>query len=174
LVHINVKMLVRFRKVEHRIAGNRQQGLSTGVGYDLIHVAIDDTTRLAYDDVLAGEQQVTAMGLICRALAWFNGQGFECRQVMSDNDPAYVSRQFAKACKVLGLKHIRNKPNTPRTNGMAERFTHTHCKEWAYSMPFRNSVEQNLWLPRYPSIYTASGSTQPSAAYLLSSGTMSC
>jgi transposase InsO family protein len=75
--------------------------------------------------VLADEQQATAIGFMSRALAWFNSQGVECRQVMSDNGPAYVSRSFAKACKVLGLRHIRTRPYTPRTNGKAERFIQT-------------------------------------------------
>ena len=153
LIHIDVKKLARFRKVGHRITGNRQQGRSAGVGYDRVHVAIDDATRLAYVEVLPDEQQGTAIGFLSRALAWFNGQGVECRQVMSDNGPAYISRRFAKACKALGLKHIRTRPYTPRTNGKAERFIQTLCKEWAYSMPFQNSVERNLWLPRYLSIY---------------------
>jgi transposase InsO family protein len=153
LIHIDVKKLAGFRRVGHRITGNRQQGRSAGVGYDRVHVAIDDATRLAYVEVLPDEQQGTAIGFLCRALAWFNGQGVDCRQVMSDNGPAYISRRFAKACKVLGLKHIRTRPYTPRTNGKAERFIQTLCKEWAYSMPFQNSVERNLWLPRYLSIY---------------------
>ena len=153
LIHIDVKKLARFRKVGHRITGNRQQGRSTGVGYDRVHVAIDDATRLAYVEVLADEQQATAIGFMSRALAWFNSQGVECRQVMSDNGPAYVSRSFAKACKVLGLRHIRTRPYTPRTNGKAERFIQTLCREWAYGMPFQNSEERNQWLPRYLSIY---------------------
>ncbi len=88
-----------------------------------------------------------------RAVVWFNGQGVECRQVMSDYGPAYVSRRFAKVCKALGLKHIRTRPYTPRTNGKAERFIQTFCREWAYGMPFQNSEERNQWLPRYLSIY---------------------
>jgi transposase InsO family protein len=86
-----------------------------------VHVAIDDATRLAYLEVLADEQQATAIGFLPRAVAWFNGHGVECRQVMSDNGPAYLSRSFAKACKALGLKHIRTRPYTPRTSGKAER-----------------------------------------------------
>ncbi len=117
LIHIDVKKLARFRKVGHRITGNRQQGRSAGVGYHRVHVAIDDATRLAYVEVLPDEQQGTAIGFFSRSLAWFNGQGFEFRQVMSDNCPAYISRRFAKACKALGLKHIRTRPYTPRTNG---------------------------------------------------------
>ena len=110
-------------------------------------LAIDDATRIAYVEVLADEQQATAIGFMSRAVAWFNGQGVECRQVMSDNGPAYVSRRFAKACKPLGLKHIRTRLYTPRTNGKAERFTQTLCREWAYGMPFQNSEERNQWLP---------------------------
>jgi transposase InsO family protein len=114
--------LVRFRKVAHRIMGNRRQGRSAGVGYDRVHVAIDDLTRRAYVEVLADEQQATAIGFLSRAVAWFNGQGVECRQVMSDNGPAYVSRRFAKACKAQDLKHIRTRPYTPRTKGKAKRY----------------------------------------------------
>ena len=153
LIHIDVKKLARFRRVGHRITGNRQQGRSAGVGYDRVHVAIDDATRLAYVEVLADEQQATAIGFLSRAVAWFNGKGVERRQVMSDNGPAYLSRSFAKACKALGLKHIRTRPYTPRTNGKAERFIQTLCKEWAYAMAFQNSQERDHWLPRYLSIY---------------------
>jgi len=153
VIHIDVKRLARFRRIGHRITGNRQQGRSTGVGYDLVHVAIDDATRLAYVEVLEDEQQGTAIGFLSRAFAWFNGQGVECRQVMSDNVPAYVSRSFTKACCALGLKHIRTRPYTPRTNGKAERFIQTLCREWAYSMPFHNSEKRNGWLRRYLSIY---------------------
>ena len=118
-----------------------------------MHVAIDDATRLAYVEVLADEQQATAIGFLSRAVAWFNAHGVECRQVMSDNGPAYLSRSFAKACKALGLKHIRTRPYTPRTNGKAERFIQTLCKEWAYAMAFQNSQERDHWLPRYLAIY---------------------
>ena len=104
-------------------------------------------------EVLADEQQATAIGFLSRAVAWFNGKGVECRQVMSDNGPAYLSRSFAKACKALGLKHIRTRPYTPRTNGKAERLIQTLCKEWAYAMAFQNSQERDHWLPRYLSIY---------------------
>jgi transposase InsO family protein len=86
-------------------------------------------------------------------VAWFNGQGVECRQLMSDNGPAYVSPSFAKACKALGLKHICARPYTPRTKGKAERFIQTLCKERAYGMAFQNSKERDNWLPRYFSIY---------------------
>jgi len=119
LIHVDVKTLARFRKVGHRITGNRQRARSYGVGYDKVHVAIDDATRLAYVEVLADEQKPTVIGFLSRAVAWFNGQGVECRRVMSDNGPAYVSKAFAKACRTLDLRHIRTRPYTPRTNGKA-------------------------------------------------------
>jgi transposase InsO family protein len=109
--------------------------------------------RLAYVEVLTDEQQTMAIGCLNRAVAWFNSQGVECRQVMSDNDPAYLSRSLAKACGALGLKHIRTRPYTPRTKGTAERFIQTFCKEWAYAMAFANSEKRNRWLPRHQSIY---------------------
>jgi transposase len=117
LMHIDVKKLARVRKVGHRITGNRQQGRSAGVGYDRVHVAIDGTTRLACVELLADKQQATAIGFLCRAVAWFNSQGVEFLQVMSDNGPAYLSRIFDKACRALERKHIRTRPYTPRTNG---------------------------------------------------------
>jgi transposase InsO family protein len=93
------------------------------------------------------------IGFLARAVAWFNAQGIECRRVMSDNGPAYISRAFAKACRTLGLRHIRTRPYTPRTNGKAERFIQTLSQEWGYAMAFKNSEERNRWLPRYLSIH---------------------
>jgi transposase InsO family protein len=153
LIQVGVKTLARFRKVGHRITGNRQQGRSYGVGYDKVHVAVDDATRLAYVEVLVDEQKPTVIGFLSRAIAWFNSQGIDCRRVMSDNGHAYVSKAFAKACRNMGLRHIRTRPHTPRTNGKAERFIQTLCKEWAYAMAYPNSEERNHWLPRYLAIY---------------------
>jgi len=153
LIHIDIKSLARFRKVGHRITGDRQQGRSTGVGYDKVHVAIDDATRLAYVEVLTDEQKPTVIGFLSRAVAWFDGQEIECRRVMSDNGPAYVSKAFAIACRILGLRHIRTRPYTPRTNSKAERFIQTLCKKWAYAMAFPNSEERKRWLTRYLGIY---------------------
>jgi len=128
LIHIDIKSLVRFRRVGHRITGDRQKGRSYGVGYNKVHVAVFFATRLAYVEVLADEQETTVIGFLSRAVAWFNSQGVECRRVMSDNGPAYISKAFAKACRALGVKRIRTWPYTPRTNGKAERFIQTLCR----------------------------------------------
>lgn len=144
----------------HRISGDRQRGRASGVGYDKVHVAVDDATRLIYVEVLADEQKPRVIGFLGRAVAWFNGQeyryaeakGYECRRVMSDNGPTYVSKAFAKACHTLGQRHIRTWPCTPRTNGKAERMIQTLCKEWVYAMATAKPEERNRWLPRYLSI----------------------
>nr|WP_255090598.1 helix-turn-helix domain-containing protein [Vulcanococcus limneticus] len=113
LIHIDIKTLARFRKVGHRITGDRQRARSYGVGYDKVHVAVDDTTRLAYGEVVADEQKPTVIGFLSRATAWFNGQGIACRRVMSDNGPAYVSKAFAKACLPWGCGTSAQGPTHP-------------------------------------------------------------
>ena len=110
---------------------------------------MDDATRLAYVEVLPDEQKATTVGFLARAVGWFNAQGITCRRILSDNGSAYRSGEWRKACKALDLHPIRTKPYTPRTNGKAERFIQTLCREWAYGMPFKNSEERNQWLPRY-------------------------
>ena len=136
LIHLDVKKLARFCRVGHRITGNRQQVHSTGVGYDRVHLEINDATRLAYVEVLADEQQTTAIGFLSRVAAWFNGQGMECRQGMRDNGSAYISKAVVKACRTLGLEHIRTRPYMPCTNADTERLIQALCREWPDSMPF--------------------------------------
>jgi len=174
LFHIDIKSLARFRKVGHRITGDRQQGRSYGVGYDKVHVAVDDATRLAYVEVLADGQKPTVIGFLSRAVTWFNAQGVESRRVMSDNGPAYVSKAFAKAC--------RTRPYTPRTNGKAERYglrptasTSRPCARngpmpWSYRTPRSASAG----CPATCRSLTGSGITQPWAGFHLSSGSLSC
>jgi len=174
LIHIVIMSLARFRRVGHRITGDRQQGRSYGCGYDKVHVAVDDATRLAYVEVLADEQKPTVIGFLRRAVAWFNGQGIECRRVMSDIGPAYVCKAFAKAARTLGLRHIRTRPYTPRTNGKAERFFQTLYRVWVYAMAFPNSEECNPGCPATCRSITASGSTQPWTGAHLRSDSLSC
>ncbi len=106
----------------HRITGGRQQGRSYSVAYKLDHVAVNYTTRLACDEILAYAQKPTVIGFLSRVIVWFNSQGIECPRVIGDNGPANVSNAFAKACWILGLRYIRSSPYTTRTNGKAERY----------------------------------------------------
>jgi len=174
LIHIDVKKLARFRRIGHRITGNRHQARSTGVGYDLDHVAIGVATRLAYVEVLEDEQKGTAIGFLSRAVAWFNGQGVECRQVMSDNGSAYISRSFAKACRALGLSTSAPGPTrhapTARLSALSRLCVGNGLTRCPSTTP-RNGSAGCLGISRS---ITPSGVTQPSADDPLSSGSTSC
>ena len=148
MIHVDTKQLARFEQVGHRISSDRRQGCSRGAGYEKVHVAVDDATRLAYVEVLPDEQKATTIGFLTRAVGWFSEQGITCRRVLSDNGSSYRSGEWRKACSALDLKPIRTKPYTPRTNGKAERFIRTLLGEWAYAMPFQTSEERKRWLPR--------------------------
>ena len=138
LIHIDVKKLGRIKRVGHRITGDRRDR-SRGAGWEYVHVAIDDYTRLAYVEVLPNERAETAVGFVTRALAFYRRHGITVRQLMSDNGSAYVSRDFAALCTRFRLRHLRTKPYTPRTNGKAERFIQTMLREWAYVVAYDSS-----------------------------------
>ena len=116
------------------------------------------------------------IGFLSRAIARCNDQGIKCRQMTSDNGPACVSKAFGRAFPDVGLRHNRTRPYAPRTNGNAERFIQTLCKEWAYGMHFLNSAERIRWLPRYLSIANRhrKHSATATAGTHLSSGSWSC
>jgi hypothetical protein len=155
MIHVDTKQLACFQRVGHRITGDRRQGCSPGAGYEKVHVAVDDATRLAYVEVLPDEQQSTTVGFLVRAVGWFSEQGMTCRRILSDNGSAYRSGAWRKACRTMAIKPIRTKPYTPQTNGKAERFIKTLLNEWAYAMPFQTSNERNRWLPRYLGLYNS-------------------
>jgi transposase InsO family protein len=143
LVHFDTKKLARFRRVGHRITGDRRYG-SGGAGWEFVHVAVDDAFRLAFVEVLPDERRQSVTGFLVRALRWFKRLG-----MMTDNGSGYVSRLFRKACQMLRLRHIRTRPYTPKTNGKAERFIQTLLREWAYALPYRSSQTRAADLPRW-------------------------
>jgi len=153
MIHVDTKQLARFERVGHRSTGDRRQGCSRGAGYEKVHVAVDDATRMAYVEVLPDEQKATTVGFLARAVGWFSQQGITCRRVLSDNGSAYRSGEWRKACGALDLKPIRTRPYTPRTNGKPERFIKTLLGEWAYAMAFQTSEERKRWLTRYLRLY---------------------
>jgi transposase len=155
MIHVDTKQLACFQRVGHRITRDRKQGCSPGAGYEKVHVAVDDATRLAYVEVLPDEQQSTTVGFLVRAVGWFDEQGMTCRRILSDNGSAYRSGAWKKACRTMAIKPIRTKPYTPQTNGKAERFIKTLLNEWAYAMPFQTFEERNSWLPRYLRLYNS-------------------
>ncbi len=152
LLHLDIKKLARFDGVGHRITGDRR-GRSKGMGHDCLHVAIDDATRLAYVEVLPDEKRQSTTGFLVRALRWFRARGVEVERVMTDNGSGYVAKLFRKALRMLGIRHIRTRPYTPKTNGKAERFIQTMLREWAYAIPFKSSDTRAADLARWLSWY---------------------
>jgi transposase InsO family protein len=152
LIHLDIKKLARFERVGHRITGDRRNP-STGAGHDCFHVAIDDATRLAYVEVLPDETRHSTTAFLVRALRWFRARGIRVERVMTDNGSGYVARLFRKALRMLGIRHIRTRPYTPKTNGKAERFIQTLLREWAYAIPFSSSDARVTDLPRWLTWY---------------------
>jgi len=153
LIHLDIKKLVRFDKVGHRITGDRSLGESRGAGWEFVHVCIDDASRLAFSLVMKDETAESAVPFLKAAVAYYASLGVQVSRVMTDNGSCYKSFAFRDACAQLGLKHIRTKPYTPKTNGKAERFIQTALREWAYAQAYPTSdhraAELPFWLHRY-------------------------
>jgi len=154
LIHIDIKKLGKFNRVGHRITGDRRgQSNSRGIGWEFVHVCIDDASRIAFSKVMKTERQGCAVAFLKAAIAYYASLGVTVQRVMTDNGSCYRSRAFGKACKRLGLKHIRTKPYTPKTNGKAERFIQTSLREWAYARAYDTSrqraAELPYWMHRY-------------------------
>ena len=130
LIHIDTKKLGRIDGVGHRITGDRTgQSSKRGTGWEVLHVAIDDASRLAYTEALADETKESVCAFTTRALAWFASHGAVVARLMSDNGSAYKSHAFRELLASQGVRHIRTRPYTPRTNGKAERFIQTSLRE---------------------------------------------
>jgi transposase InsO family protein len=154
LIHLDIKRLGRFERVGHRITGDRRgQSNSRGVGWEYVHVCIDDASRIAFTDIFPDEKAVSAIAFLKSAVVYYNALGVTVTRVMSDNGSCYKARDFAKACKELGLKHIRTKPYTPKTNGKAERFIQTALREWAYARTYQTSEQRKTCLPNWTHMY---------------------
>jgi transposase InsO family protein len=150
LIHIDIKKLGKFSRVGHRITGDRTgQSNARGIGWEFVHVCIDDASRIAFSRVLKDEKKASAVAFLKAAIAYYTSLGVKVVRVMTDNGSCYRSRAFAKACKRLGLKHIRTKPYTPKTNGKAERFIQTSLREWAYARAYNTSDERAAELPHW-------------------------
>jgi transposase InsO family protein len=153
LLHIDIKKLGRFECVGHRITGDRRCGETRGAGFEFVHVAIDDASRLAFSQILPDEKKESAIAFLKAAVAYYAQLGVKITRVMTDNGSCYRSREFRAACHDLGLRHIKTRPYTPRTNGKAERFIQTALREWAYAQAYPTSnhraAELPVWLHRY-------------------------
>lgn len=140
MIHLDIKKLGRFDRVGHRITGNRRgQSNARGIGWEFVHVCIDDNSRIAFTDVMPDEKAVSAIAFLKAAIAYYDRLGVTVTRVMTDNGSCYKSHAFRDTCRDLGLKHIRTKPYTPQTNGKAERFIKTALAEWAYARSYATS-----------------------------------
>jgi transposase InsO family protein len=154
LIHIDTKKLGRIDGIGHRITGHHSgMNRSRGIGWEHLHVAIDDASRLAYTELLPDEKKESACAFLARALAFLAAHGVTVERVMSDNGSAYRSHAFRSLLAEAGLRHIRTRPYTPRTNGKAERFIQTSLREWAYSRAYSSSQERSQamapWIDAY-------------------------
>jgi transposase InsO family protein len=149
LLHLDVKKLGRISGyVGHRITGDRR-GQRKGAGWDYVHVAIDDRTRIAYAEVLRDETGETSAEFLRRALAWYRTIGIRVRRILTDNGSGYLARRFAHELEHLRVVHKRTRPYRPRTNGKAERFIQTLIREWAYVAAYLTSEARARVLPRW-------------------------
>lgn len=123
LLHLDTKKLGRIAGIGHRIAGRRTGAINRhhGIGWECLHVCIDDACRLAYSEILPDERKESATAFLERALAWFSRNGVVVERIMTDNGNCYRSQMFRQACASHGLRHLRTRPYTLRTNGKAER-----------------------------------------------------
>ena len=158
LIHIDIKKLGRIDGIGHRITGDRRgqsrrRARGQGLGWEFAHVCIDDASRIAFAQVLPDEKKESAVAFLKAAVAYYQSLGVTIARVMTDNGSCYKAVAFRDACRDLGLRHIRTRPYTPKTNGKAERFIQTALREWAYAKAYthsdRRTEELPLWLHRY-------------------------
>jgi transposase InsO family protein len=154
LIHIDIKKRGRIDGIGHRITGDRTgQSSRRGTGWEYLHVAIDDASRLAFTAMMPDEKKESAVAFLDAAIAFLEAHGVIVQRVMTDNGSAYRSRSFATAIAAHGLEHKRTRPYTPQTNGKAERFIQTSIREWAYASPFPSSADRRRamhpWLHTY-------------------------
>ena len=148
LLHLDIKKLPRIHRPGFRVTGNPRDSVRNA-GYDFVFVAIDDHSRLAHAAIFPNEQAVTAIEFLRQAVVHYQRFGVSLKSVMTDNGPCFRSDVFARACRQLGLKHLRTRPYTPRTNGKAERFIQSSLREWAYASTFTSSTHRTEQLPRW-------------------------
>jgi len=150
IIHIDIKKLGKFNRIGHRITGDRTgQSNTRGVGWEYLHLAIDDHSRVAYSEILPDEKRSSCLRFLLNTLRFFRAHGIKVYRVMTDNGVSFRSRRYAKALRLLEIKHLRTRPYTPQTNGKAERFVQTSLREWAYARAYNTSDERAAELPRW-------------------------
>jgi len=143
LIHFDIKQLARIVRPGHRVTGNRQHDHTPGAGWEFLHIAIDDHSRLAFAQLLPDQTARSAITFLHAALAFFARHGVTALRIYSDNGSCYRAHAMRKAVAALGLKHRFTRPYTPKTNGKAERFIQTSLREWAYAHAYAHSSQRS-------------------------------
>jgi transposase InsO family protein len=170
LVHLDIKPLARILRPGHRIHGDRRQTVD-GAGYEYVHVAVDDYSRVAHVEVLPDQTGATTAGFLRRTILWFARRGVRIERVLTDNGGAYRSRRFRAVATRVGLTLKRTRPYRPQTNGKAERFIQTLLREWAYATRYRHSSQRTQalrpWLRGYNTVrpHSALGYQSPATRF---------
>lgn len=146
LLHLDTKKLGRIDGVGHRITGDRTLNRNRGIGWDMVHLAIDDHSRVSFALIKTDERGDNCAQFLRQAVAYYAGLGVRIDRVMTDNGCGYVSKAFRAACIELRIRHVRTRPYTPKTNGKAERFVQTSLREWAYARPYASSAQRQAAL----------------------------
>jgi transposase InsO family protein len=152
LLHVDLKRLGRIGAIGHRIHGDRRRR-TRRVGWEYLHVAIDDATRLTYAEVLTAGDAVACAGFLQRTLTWFHRRGLRIRRLLTDNGPVYRASVFAAICQRWTIRHRFTRPYRPQTNGKAERVIQTLLREWAYRVAYRSSARRTAALAPYLRFY---------------------
>lgn len=152
LLHLDIKKLARFRQPGHRVTGNRQIN-SDGIGWEYVHLAIDDHSRVAFGCLEPDERGSSACRALLQTVRYYRSLGVRFERVLTDNGACYKSRCFRRLVRRLGMRHLRTRPYTPRTNGKAERLVQTSLREWAYARSYDSSEHRashfRTWLHHY-------------------------
>ncbi len=152
LLHLDIKGMTRFQQVSWRGDG-RRRGRPQFAGWQALHVAVDDHSRMAFTRILPDQKTPTTIAFLKDAVDFFARHGISVRALLTDNGSSYRSHQFRHACLQMGLKHRRTRPYSPQTNGKAERFIQTALREWAYATHWTDSEQRNLYLAPWTDYY---------------------
>ena len=152
LLHIDTKKLGRIVRPSHRVTGDRRDSVD-GAGWEMLFVAIDDHARIGFTDMYPDETKANAVQFLCNAVAYYKSLGVPIKRLLTDNGSPFRSRDFAKTCLQLGIKHSFTRPYRPQTNGKAERFIQSALREWAYGFVYQNSAQRTEtlddWIHHY-------------------------
>jgi len=152
LLHLDIKGMTRFQEVTLRGDG-RLRGKRMHLGFEALHVAIDDHSRMAFTQILPDQKTDTTIGFLRAAIAFFATHGIGIKALLTDNGSSYRSHRFGMECARLNIKHRRTRPYSPQTNGKAERLIQTALREWAYAEYWLNSDERDAFLKPWTDYY---------------------